>query len=74
MPLSALNLTDGRTFDVRHPNLMMVGARTFVVGIPQQGVDDPLYERSVTVSLLHVVSMEPLETSAAAQQGNGEQT
>lgn len=50
----------------------MVGARAVVIGIPQPGVADPLFERTVTVSIIHVVSVEPLEGSTAAK-GNGVQ-
>jgi hypothetical protein len=67
-----LCLTDGWSFEIRHPELLMVGARAVVIGIPQAGVPDPLFERTITVSLLHVVSIEPLESSAAAK-GNGAQ-
>jgi hypothetical protein len=66
-------LTDGRTFEVRHPEMLMLGARAIVIGIPQEGAKDPIFEHSITVTLLHVVSVEPLEAPAATQKGNGAQ-
>ena len=65
-----LNLSDGRAFEIRHPDLMMVGVGSAVLGISQSGEADPLYERSVTLSLLHIVSAEPLEKDAPVH-GNG---
>ncbi len=66
-----LTLTDGRTFDVHHPDLVIVGTGVVIIGIPQAGTDDPFMERSVTVSLLHVVSAEPLAAAAQAK-GTGQ--
>jgi len=66
-----LYLTDGAFYEVRHPELLMVGKRTAVIGL----ADDPTdthYDRSVDVDLLHIMRMEPLETSPPAS-GNGPQ-
>jgi hypothetical protein len=62
-----VNLTDGRHFDVRHPDMMLVGVGFVVIGIPQPREADPLAERSVTLSTFHIVSAEALE--APARQG-----
>jgi hypothetical protein len=59
-----ISLTDGRQFEVRHPDLMMVGLGTAIIGLPQPGADDPFYERTTTISLLHIVSAEPLNGTA----------
>ena len=66
-----LYLTDGASFDIRHPELLMVGKRSAVIGL----TDDPSdahYDRSVDVDLLHVVRVEPLETPASPP-GDGSQ-
>ena len=55
-----LVLTDGVGYDIRHPDLLMVGARTAVVGL----TGDPgqtFFERSVKVDLAHISRLEPLE-------------
>ncbi len=65
-----LTLTDGRKFDVHHPDLVIVGTGVVIIGIPQAGTEDPFMERSITVSLLHVVSTEPLAATAPTK-GNG---
>jgi hypothetical protein len=58
-------LTDGSIHDIRHPELIMVGKRTAVVGVasnPQQIHFDHL----VDVDLLHIVRVEAIEGSAKA--------
>jgi hypothetical protein len=64
-----LVMTDGREFDVRHPDLLWVGKRTAMVGL----TGDPgqtYYERSVKIDLLHVIRLEPLE-KVPPQNGPG---
>ena len=55
-----LTLTDGRTYEVRHPELAMVGRSTVAIGVPAAGESEPIYDRLVTVSLLHVMQAEPI--------------
>ncbi len=59
-----ITLTDGRTYTVQHPDLAMVGRSTVAVGLPRENDPDPVYDRLVTISLLHIMEVEPLETSA----------
>jgi hypothetical protein len=56
-----LTLTEGRTYEARHPEMCLVGRRSAVLGFPGLGDTELLYDRSVTVDLLHVVKLEPLE-------------
>jgi hypothetical protein len=53
-----LILTTGATYDIRHPDLIMVGRRSAVVGV----TNDPggiAYDRTIKVDLLHIVGIEP---------------
>ncbi len=62
-----LHLTDGSHYDVRHPDMAIPFRRTAVLGVggqPEQG----LPERAVTITLLHIVSVEDLETPAGSAQ------
>ena len=59
-----ISLTDGRTLDVRHPEMVLPGRRSAVIGLPTPGEAEPLYERTITVDLLHIVSLEPIQTAA----------
>ena len=62
-----ITLTDGRTLDVRHPELVMVGFTALVVGLPRPTEPEPIYDRLVDVSLSHVMQIEPLEPSATSK-------
>lgn len=64
-----LTLTEGSTYEVRHPELCMVGRRSAVVGLATANQPNPLFDRSVTFDLLHVVKLEPLETAAPPTNG-----
>jgi len=64
-----IHLSDGTYYDVRHPDLMIVGRRSAVVGIKRSEEparqDEPLlYDYSATLALMHVVRLEPLEAAA----------
>ena len=50
-----ITLTDGRTFDVVHPCLVMVGRWTVTVGLLRPGDVDIFYDRVVTLSWLEIV-------------------
>lgn len=58
-------LTGGASFDIRHPDLMMVGLRTATVGLTGEPAQE-FYDRTVKVDLLHVIRIEPLNNPAPA--------
>lgn len=60
-------LTDGRAIEVRHPELVLLGRRTAIIGIPALGETEPFYDDRVTVDLLHIVSVEPLRPASSGQ-------
>ncbi len=62
-------LTDGQSYDIRHPDLLMVGLRTATVGLTGEP-GQTFYERTVKVDLLHVIRLEPLP-AATPPTGNG---
>lgn len=64
-----VTLTDGRTFDVHHPELTMVGKSAVAIGIPASDEQGPVYDRLVTVSLLHVMQIEPIQPSPHGDNG-----
>ncbi len=54
-----LILTTGETFDIHHPDLIMVGRRSAIIGMS----NDPggmVYDRTLKVDLLHVVGVQDL--------------
>jgi hypothetical protein len=60
-------MTDGQAYEIRHPDLMMVGRRSAIVGLTGQP-GRTFYERTVQVDLLHVIRLEPLEGAPSAPQ------
>jgi hypothetical protein len=60
-----LTLTDGRSYEVRHPELAMVGRSIVAIGVPVKNDPDPVFDRLVTVSLLHIMQIETSEMQGA---------
>ena len=58
-----IHLTDGKTYDILHPEFVLVLRQRVDIGIP----DDPvtgILERVEHCSLLHIVRVEPLEAAS----------
>jgi hypothetical protein len=69
-----LSLTDGRTFDVRHPELILVSKRYVAVGLPDDPQGEPsVPERIAEIDVFHIISCEPLTPTAPAGNGQGAQ-
>jgi hypothetical protein len=60
-----LIVTDGKTYDVRHPETILVTRRTIFVSVPHQNQEQPPFDRVDIVSLLHVTRLEPLNSVSA---------
>jgi hypothetical protein len=54
-----ITITTGRTFDLYHPDLIMVGRREAVVGLTLDP-SDTVYDRSAHVDLSQITAVEPL--------------
>jgi hypothetical protein len=52
-------LTTGDTYDIRHPDLIMVGRRSAVLGLVKNPAATT-YDLFFTVDLLHIVGVEEL--------------
>ena len=63
-----LHLTTGATVDVRHPDLIMVGRRSAVIGIAD-APSETIYERTFQVDLPHVVGVEDLPARSSRRNG-----
>jgi len=53
-------LTDGTIYDIKHPDLIMPGKRSAVIGFTADP-SQTLYDRTTIVDLLHIIRMEPLD-------------
>ena len=60
-----ITLTDGRTYEVHHPELAMVGRSTVSIGLKTTNVPEPVYDRVITVDLLHIMEAEALQKPAS---------
>jgi len=57
-------LTEGTTYEVRHPELIMLGKRAAVIGISRDAAQT-LFDSTVLVDLFHIVRLEALDGAAA---------
>jgi hypothetical protein len=65
-----VHVTDGSSYDVRHPELCMAGARSVLIGLPAAGSAEPVYDRYVNIDLVHITRLEPVQP--ATQSGDGQ--
>ncbi len=57
--------SDGTIYEVPHPDLIMVGLSSVIIGYPS--ADEPhAYSRWDVVSMRHVIRLEPTETPEPA--------
>ena len=60
-----LRLTNGRTYEITHPTLIWPSRRTVMIGMPDNPAEPDVPGDHVTVALIHVTELEPLERVAA---------
>ena len=63
-------LTTGDAYDIRHPDLIMVGRRSAIIGITKSP-KRAAYDRTIKVDLLHVVAIEELPGKPISSNGAG---
>jgi hypothetical protein len=56
-------LSDGVSYDVAHPEMVLPARRSAEIGIPSDPAH-PIADRIITVSLLHVTRLEPINGAA----------
>jgi hypothetical protein len=60
-----LYVSDGATYDVRHPDSILVTRRSVILALP--GDTDAVPERALTIDTVHVNRMEEIDGAAAAR-------
>jgi hypothetical protein len=55
-----IHLTDGKSYDIRHPEMVLVAKRELIVGLPSSP-SATVPDRVASVNILHVVRIEPIE-------------
>jgi hypothetical protein len=63
-----LILTTGATYDIHHPDLIMVGKRSVTIGFTNEP-GGTAYDRTIKVDLFHVVGIEDLPTLPPSVNG-----
>ncbi|MCI0462026.1 MAG: hypothetical protein L0Z62_34170 [Gemmataceae bacterium] len=53
-----LHLSNGTTYDIRHPEMALVRSSVVWVNFPPQTLPIPIAERRVIVNLNHIVEIE----------------
>jgi hypothetical protein len=66
-----IRLSNGNTYDVPHPDLVMVGRSSITIGTPAPDLPGGVYDTAVTVSLLHVAEFLPLTIPTTPPGTNG---
>jgi hypothetical protein len=57
-------VTDGRAFDITSRNMLWPGRVTAMIGLPDNPAEPDVPARHVTVSMLHIIRVEPLGPTA----------
>jgi hypothetical protein len=55
-------VSDGNSYEVRHPELCMPGFTSTVIGLPRDPAR-PAAERFEMISMFHIVKLEPIEAA-----------
>lgn len=54
-----IHMSDGASYDVRHPELVLVAKRQLIVGVAKPGSD--ILDDFSFVNILHITRIEPIE-------------
>jgi hypothetical protein len=65
--------TDGTIYEVRHPDLVMVGLSSLIVGYPSEQ-EPHAFSRWDVVSLRHVIRLEPEASQESPESAEGGQS
>ena len=63
-----VEISTGERFDIRHPDLLMVGQRSAVIGVLGKGSDEA-YDYSFTVDLFHIIGVREKSEPVASSNG-----
>ena len=59
-----LVMTNGRAFEIRSPSMLWPGRDMVLVGLPDNPAEPDIPSQHVTVSMLHIIQVEPLGPTA----------
>jgi hypothetical protein len=64
MPVRII-ISSGQTFDVYHPDLVLIGRRDIIIGMAS-GENPTQYEQTTRVPIMHVTALEDLPARSMA--------
>ena len=64
-----IHLSNGQTYDIRHPEVAFVTRAALVLGIPAPDLPPEIADRATVVALIHINNIEPLPVGAPAATG-----
>ncbi len=59
----SVDLADGRAFEVRYPDMHIVGTTFLMLGIPEADQPDPFADRFEMIDLWQIRGIEPMANS-----------
>jgi hypothetical protein len=69
-----VHLSNGQTFEIRHPELALVGRSTMVIGLPAPDLPPTTYDLFEIIALMHINRLEPLPAATpSTTNGTGAQ-
>jgi hypothetical protein len=67
-----IHTTEGVSYDVRHPEWVMVSPSRVMIFVPMTGETLPIFERYDSIALIHITRLEPLPASVPSGPGDGQ--
>lgn len=58
--------TDGRYFDIHSPSMLWPGKYSAMIGLPDNPGEPDVPAKHISLTMLHIVSVEPIQSSTAA--------
>ena len=62
-------VSDGATYDIRHPEMMMVGRSEVIIGLSKKA--DEVYDRLAYCDPVHITRIEPLNSARPRRKAKG---
>jgi hypothetical protein len=63
-------MSSGHSFDIPHPELVLIGRRSLTVGVPSSA-NPRHYEQTSRIAIAHITALEDLPTSPPPPDDNG---
>jgi hypothetical protein len=62
-----IRLSNGTTYDIRHPELVVVGRSTMFIGVPAPDLPPATYDDFALVSLMQLAEVTPVIPASSSE-------